>query len=182
MKVLCIHDFEDYLKSSKLETSRQLLTNCIYLQDAALPSVALKSMVHLGQQPEFCGWGFNLDRGAPLLEKWNMIPSQTDIVMTHGPPLGHGDLCLGGLRAGCAELLKTIQVRVKPRFHIFGHIHEGYGVTSDGFTKFINASTCNLMYKATNPPIVFDFPIPNGHSKDEIQTIPSCNLGETYSV
>lgn len=58
----------------------------------------------------------------------------------------------------------------------------GYGVTSDGFTKFINASTCNLMYKATNPPIVFDFPIPNGHSKDEIETIPSCNLGETYSV
>lgn len=35
-------DFEDYLKSSKLETSRQLLTNCIYLQDSSLTICGIK--------------------------------------------------------------------------------------------------------------------------------------------
>ena len=40
------------------------------------------------RQPEFFGWGFNLTRGGPLLEKWNMIPDDTDVLITHGPPIG----------------------------------------------------------------------------------------------
>ena len=27
--------------------------------------------------------------------------------------------------AGCVDLLHTIQTRVKPKYHVFGHIHEG---------------------------------------------------------
>ena len=47
----------------------------------------------------------------------------------------------------------------------------GYGITTDGRTQFINASTCTLRYKPVNPPIVFDFPVPEGHSKDELLSI-----------
>lgn len=54
-----------------------------------------------------------------------MIPSDTDILVTHTPPVGHGDLCCTGVRAGCVELLSTVQNRVKPKYHVFGHIHEG---------------------------------------------------------
>ena len=39
--------------------------------------------------------------------------------------LGHGDLCKHGGRAGCVNLLLTIQQRVRPAYHVFGHIHEG---------------------------------------------------------
>jgi hypothetical protein len=39
-------------------------------------------------QPVFCDWGFNLERGQPIQEKWDMIPDDTDILMTHGPPIG----------------------------------------------------------------------------------------------
>ncbi len=39
--------------------------------------------------------------------------------------VGHGDLCKGGPRAGCVDLLHHIQNRIKPMYHIFGHIHEG---------------------------------------------------------
>lgn len=39
--------------------------------------------------------------------------------------LGHGDKCYDGVRAGCLELLNTIQKRVQPKFNVFGHIHEG---------------------------------------------------------
>ena len=57
--------------------------------------------------------------------------------------------------------LRHVQTRVRPRFHIFGHIHEGYGTSSDGMTTYINASTCNYHYRPVNPPIVFDIPRPS---------------------
>ena len=44
----------------------------------------------------------------------------------------------------------------------------GYGVTSDGFTTFINASTCTRRYIPKNPAIVFDMTIPDGHNKEEL--------------
>lgn len=108
-----------------------------------------------------------MKRGQQLLDKWNQIPADIDILISHAPPLGHGDLCRSGLRAGCVELLSTVQQRVKPKYHIFGHIHEDYGVTSDGKTIFINASTCNVNYLPNNPPIVFDVDLPKGIEKNE---------------
>ena len=77
------------------------------------------------RQPEFCDWAFNLERGQKCLEKWNLIPNDVDILITHTPPVGHGDLCCTGVRAGCVELLNSIQKRIKPKYHVFGHIHEG---------------------------------------------------------
>jgi Icc-related predicted phosphoesterase len=77
------------------------------------------------RQPEFCKWAFNVPRGKACLDKWAHIPSGTDILITHTPPLGHGDLCCSGIRAGCVELLTEVQSRVQPRYHVFGHIHEG---------------------------------------------------------
>lgn len=50
----------------------------------------------------------------------------------------------------------TILLQIRPRYHCFGHIHEGHGVTTDGTTTFVNASTCNLQYKPVNEAIVFD--------------------------
>ena len=54
-----------------------------------------------------------------------MIPDDTDILVTHTPPVGFGDLCCTGVRAGCVELLNSVQRRIKPKYHIYGHIHEG---------------------------------------------------------
>lgn len=55
-----------------------------------------------------------------------------------------------------------------PFEHLFLFGTLGYGVTSDGYTTFINASTCTRRYLPTNAPIVFDFIIPEGHSKEEL--------------
>lgn len=37
----------------------------------------------------------------------------------------------------------------------------GYGIMTDGYTTFINASTCTVSFQPTNPPIVFDLPNPS---------------------
>ena len=52
----------------------------------------------------------------------------------------------------------AVQERVKPLVHIFGHIHEAYGVTEKDGIKFINASTLTEKYAPTNKPVVFDLP------------------------
>ena len=51
---------------------------------------------------------------------------------------------------------QEVQQRVKPLVHIFGHIHEGYGVSSDGTTTYVNACSCTVQYNATQGAIVFD--------------------------
>ena len=54
---------------------------------------------------------------------WSRIPPLTDILITHGPPLGH----LDNTAAGCYALLTALW-RVRPKLHVFGHIHVGRGV------------------------------------------------------
>ncbi|XP_063235415.1 UPF0046 protein C25E10.12 isoform X2 [Bacillus rossius redtenbacheri] len=145
--------------------AKDALTNCTYLQDQGVMLYGLK-IYGTPWQPEFCKWAFNVPRGEACLRKWEQIPGDTDVLVTHTPPVGYGDLCCSGVRAGCVELLATVQQRVRPRYHVFGHVHEGYGITTDGKIIYINASTCDLNYLPTNPPIVFDVALPAGVTKD----------------
>lgn len=109
-------------------------------------------------QPEFLSWAFNLPRGEPLREVWSKIPGGIDVLVTHGPPFGVLDRTYDGLYVGCEELRTAID-RVKPRLHVFGHIHEGAGTHAEGGTLFVNASNCTVRYDPTNPPIVVDVPL-----------------------
>jgi len=70
-----------------------------------------------------------------------MIPDDIDILITHGPPLGYGDFCFSQMRAGCSELLSTIQQRVKPKIHVFGHIHEGKHVKTHSLFDISKVTT-----------------------------------------
>ncbi|PRP91216.1 Calcineurin-like phosphoesterase superfamily domain protein [Enhygromyxa salina] len=108
-------------------------------------------------QPWFLSWAFNLPRGPELGQKWALIPDNTDVLVTHGPPHGILDRTYAGEPVGCEELRAAV-ARVRPRVHVFGHIHEGYGVASRDGTMFVNASTCTLSYRPTNAAIVVDLP------------------------
>lgn len=111
-------------------------------------------------QPEFCGWAFNKERTKLGDDVWSKIPSETDVLVTHGPPLGRGDLLWDRTsRVGCVDLLREVQNRILPRLHIFGHIHESYGLSYDGNTLFVNASSVSLRYQARNDVIVIDLPL-----------------------
>ena len=119
-------------------------------------------------QPEFCDWAFNLSRYQQCQEKWRSMLEHNpiDVLLTHGPPLGHGDLCVGNGHQGCWDLLDFVEAH-PPVAHIFGHIHEGYGVTTNGKSLFVNASTMNYKYERHRPqaPMVIDVPLP-GKQRD----------------
>jgi len=146
---------------------KKTLTNCTYLEDSSVEICGLK-IYGTPHQPEYGGWAFNLVRGQQCLNKWNLIPEDVDVLVTHSPPLGFGDLTSTGVRAGCVELLHSVQRRIKPKYHVYGHIHEGYGVRSDGKILFINASTCDINYRPCNPAIVFDVSLPPGHCRSGV--------------
>ena len=107
---------------------------------------------------EFYDWGFMYPAhdGEKL---WSSIEPNTDIVVTHGPPYGILDRCYDGVKAGCQALLDKVN-QVKPKAHIFGHIHEAAGVEEHNGIKFINASSVNLHYKMSHPPVTFEIEVP----------------------
>jgi Icc-related predicted phosphoesterase len=71
--------------------------------------------------PRHGNWAFQYPRNEDVWK--DTIPRDTDILITHGPPKGH----LDAGRLGCESLLNEVG-RVKPKLHVFGHIHAGYGM------------------------------------------------------
>jgi predicted phosphodiesterase len=113
-------------------------------------------------QPEFYDWAFNLGRNnGECFAKWSTMPrGGVDVLLTHGPPMGHGDTCVGSGHQGCADLLDYVEA-FPPQVHVFGHIHESYGATTNGKTLFLNASTLDVNYDEKHPrqPLVVDVAI-----------------------
>ena len=146
--------------------------NLIYLQDEgySIYDIEGDSSVKLygsPWQPEFNGWAFNLPRnGEEMKARWDAIPTDTDILVTHGPPFGYHDIPGGqSIRVGC-EMLRHRVDELKPKIHVFGHVHGGYGYYFNGHTHFFNASVLNERYKYTNKPFTFEW----NQSTNEIKT------------
>lgn len=149
----------DFIFEKSPDIASGLITNATYLQDSFAIVEGLK-IYGSPWQPRFYDWAFNLDRGKDIARKWAMIPEDTDVLVTHGPPHGILDMVSDrwtgqAASVGCEELLPAVQ-RIKPRAHIFGHIHASYGQLLQDGTYFINASCCNELYKLVQAPIVID--------------------------
>jgi Icc-related predicted phosphoesterase len=149
------HDwfFQDNPNKSKLILSEY--PNISYLQDSFIIVDNLK-IYGSPWQPEFCNWAFNVQRGDKIKEYWDKIPTDTDVLITHGPPFGILDRVIGkNISLGCEELLKKVK-EIKPKVHAFGHIHSGYGIFYDGNTQFINASNLSESYFVTYNPVNYE--------------------------
>ncbi len=117
---------------------------------------------------------FTLDTEEQLAEKWAKIPDDIDILITHSPPYGFLDMVddqehCGNYHVGSKSLLVR-NCEIKPKLHVFGHIHESYGmdeirnwrkleIGENGVTRvekdtvYINASHVNERYEPLNKPI-----------------------------
>lgn len=99
-----------------------------------------------------------------LKDRWDLIPDDVDILITHGPPFSILDRVAVEFDAsvGDIQLLETLEKRINPKVHVFGHIHEmggqkiiykrpGYG--SENHTTCVNASVVDERYRHVNPII-----------------------------
>lgn len=132
--------------------------NVVYLEDSGCEIEGLKFWGS-PWQPWFLDWAFNLSTETELERKWALIPPDTDVLVTHGPPFRILDECFDGRRVGCPALAKRVR-EINPGLHLFGHIHEGYGRAIDptgrSDTTYINACVCDLFYRPVNPPVVVE--------------------------
>ena len=147
------HDF--YFEKEKKEAIEKVIpSNVIYLNDSG---VTIEGIKIWGSpiQPWFFDWAFNRKRGEEIAQHWKFIPDDTNILVTHGPAFGLLDKTFREESVGCEELLKSIK-KVKPQFHIAGHIHEAYGQVEKDGTHFINASVLDLRYQLVNKPFEFE--------------------------
>ncbi len=101
--------------------------------------------------PDFEDWAFGKHR-KEMERHWKFIPKEIDVLITHTPPLGILDASRSFAALGCEYLLQKVKV-LKPKFYIFGHVHNSFGILeSDGIT-FINASSIHSQLGIINKPI-----------------------------
>jgi Icc-related predicted phosphoesterase len=106
--------------------------------------------------PTFRDWAFMRDDGE-LVETWARVPDDVDVLVTHGPPFGRGDLVVDGHRAGSETLALRLAELERLRLHVFGHIHEGFGSRDRvGGALVANVSYVDFHYAPVQPPVVFE--------------------------
>lgn len=144
----------DFLFESDPTFAASLITNAIYLNDS---EVTIEGLRIWGSPvtPWFYDWAFNRFRGADIRPHWDLIPAGIDILMTHGPPANILDCTISGKSVGCEDLSEAI-ARVRPRLHLFGHIHEAYGIAHQNQIQYINACMMDINYKPVNQAIVIE--------------------------
>jgi len=145
------HDF--FFEDINEETLALTLPDSItYLNDSGITINGIK-IWGSPITPRFHDWAFNRDRGENIRLHWDLIPTDTDILITHGPAAGILDETITHQNAGCEELKLVIE-KSKIRFHVCGHIHEAYGSYHTARTKYINASVLDIRYNLVNDPVV----------------------------
>ena len=139
------HDY--CLEGKKVEVIQCYLPeNCFYLCHSGITICGIKF------------WGvpffFSDEESSEYLNMITQIPTDTDILISHRPPLGILDNT-NNITYGCPDLLLKV-LAIRPAYHLFGHIHKAYGIEKSKYTTFANASMVDEDYKLLNSPFVFD--------------------------
>lgn len=144
------------------EMTRDILKDhCHYLRDSG---VEIEGVKFWGSPwtPLFGNWSFMLPRGYEMKKIWDNIPEGIDVLITHGPPMGILDQVnyangVPKCNVGCLELLNAVK-RIKPKVHMFGHIHENHGTEQHDETLFVNCALVDDYNYLIKEPIVFNMP------------------------
>ena len=156
-KIVIAGNHDKYLYKNDINKVRQYLNNAIYLENSGCEIDGIKFW---GSPitPTFNNWFFMAERGADINEYWKQIPKDTDVLITHGPPykiLDYVAFSYTNHHVGCNDLLRRVK-EIKPKFHVFGHIHGSYGIHKENDITFVNASVMDEDYTIVNKPITID--------------------------
>lgn len=95
--------------------------------------------------PTFGNWHFMKDR-SKLHQYWEELSTGIDILVTHGPPKFILDLSYNKNHqleyCGDNSLFKKV-MEIKPKYHLFGHIHNSEDCFNEGVRKFKDITFIN---------------------------------------
>lgn len=123
--------------------------------------------------PRYGDWVYMADRSS-FTRRWSFIPDDTDVLITHGPPFGVLDATYGSTNkfelTGCRALQKRVFV-LRPRLHLFGHIHSCSDIRNSGTRVLPDAGDTVFSNGACCDDGVYEKPTSNGNvlelNKDE---------------
>jgi Icc-related predicted phosphoesterase len=144
-QIFSSHDKVRYLKNEYVDY--------ISTQDAKVYRIFGTPYCHI-----FGNWAFMRDEET-LAKKFNQIPGNVDILLSHDAPYGTSDICFEGFSAskghiGCPELRDAI-IASKPKYNFHGHLHStNHGEELLGETKVYNTSILNEQYSLVYEPLM----------------------------
>jgi Icc-related predicted phosphoesterase len=106
--------------------------------------------------PKFVG-SFQLEDEAEATQLWDQVKGPVDILVTHGPPYGILDRTSRGSQVGDKMLLKLVE-KLKPKYHLFGHVHNSHGKLIKGNTTFANVAQYDYA-ELGGKPFVFEYTV-----------------------
>jgi predicted phosphohydrolase len=146
----------DRLFDHNPKLARKHLTQATYLQDSG---VTLEGLNFWGSPVNSVGgdWAFSRERMVKIRKHWDRIPDDTDVLITHEAPYGTLDKThILAKHMGCQYLTGAL-LRIKPRLHVFGHIHGGYGRESAwNRTLLVNCAVVNNDRILANVPTLVE--------------------------
>lgn len=141
----------DWIFEQNLKLAKKTLTNAITLADSGYTTLYGLKFYGTSSQPPFANWAFNHDMEKRIIH-YNMIPDNTDVLLTHCPAEDILDLVSyegfnAGKNVGCPRLRYEVENRIKPELHCFGHIHKNNGIKEINGTKYSNACIMDDRYE-----------------------------------
>ncbi len=159
--------YRQHFKNNDLvssEEAKALLKDCVYLENSGVKIMNINFWGYPvsdtgGQDGAFY---YDSDRHAENIKKYlDKVPDNIDIFISHGPPFGILDKIVDGTSVGCKILKDYVFTKIKPKYHVFGHIHESNGIAKETIGDkeicFINAAVCDVEYKPVNEINSFEY-------------------------
>jgi Icc-related predicted phosphoesterase len=133
-------------------SKRSMLSNAVVLINESVEIDGLR--IWGSPVTPLSGGAFGLSSADDRRRLYAGISKGTDVMVTHGPPYSILDSAPGSTHhSGCLELLDAV-LRVRPRLHVFGHIHGAHGIVHIGQTTFVNGAMIGADGDLETSPIV----------------------------
>jgi len=149
--IVCIGGNHDFALQARSERTTQCFHNAVYLEDSALQYEGV-NFYGAPWTPELRFFAFFQDR-AGLQKKWDLIPEDTHVLITHTPPYDILDKSSRGLVLGCPLLMRRVK-SIAPVLHCFGHVHASAGQETVDGTHFVNAASIRKPDMPLRPPVI----------------------------
>jgi len=143
----------DWIWETAKDRVPEMNENFHYLEDSSIEIMGLKIYGTPVQLP-FCDWAFNREE-KQIVKYWENIPEGLDILLLHSPPYGIMDMTMDKVRIGSKSLKERIE-KVRPKYVVFGHNHNGYGTVVKDDITYINASLLDERYYMSRRPRVLE--------------------------
>jgi Icc-related predicted phosphoesterase len=149
-KIVVPGNHEFFLEAD--ESKRSLLSNATVLINETVTIAGLR--IWGSPTTSLSTGAFGMGSAIDRVRLYRQIPKQTDILVSHGPPFGILDSAPGtGSHSGDRELLEAVK-RIRPKLHVFGHVHGANGLFATDHTMFVNAALLGRSGGLDAKPIV----------------------------